>query len=88
MTPDLPGSLLREGLLLLASVGAPMFAAALGVGLLVGVLQAATQVNDAATGFLPRAFAAALVVWAAGPWMAERLAGFFALCVARMAGHG
>ncbi len=88
MSPDLPSHLLREGLVLLGTVGAPMFAAALAIGLVVGVLQAATQINDPATGFLPRALAAGLVVWAAGPWMAERLAGFLATCIARMSGHG
>ena len=88
MSPDLPSSLLREGLGVLAAVGAPLFAAALLVGLVVGILQAATQINDPATGFLPRAGAAVLVCWLAGPWMAERLAGFLALAIARMSGHG
>jgi flagellar biosynthesis protein FliQ len=88
VNPELPSSLLREGLVLLGTVGAPMFVAALAVGLLVGVLQAATQINDPATGFLPRALAAAVVTWAAGPWMAERLAGFLASSIARMSGHG
>jgi flagellar biosynthesis protein FliQ len=88
MNPELPSALLREGLALLGVVGAPLFAAALVVGLGVGVLQAATQVNDPATGFLPRAAAAVLVCWTAGPWMAERLAGFLASAIVRMAGHG
>jgi flagellar biosynthesis protein FliQ len=88
VTPELPSSLLREGLALLAVVGAPLFAAALVVGLVVGVLQAATQINDPATGFLPRAAAAVLVCWLAGPWMAERLSRFLATGIARMAGRG
>ena len=87
MTPELPSAILREGLTLLAVVGAPMFATALLVGLLVGVLQAATQINDPASGFLPRAAAAVLVCWIAGPWMAERLSGFLAAAIARMAVH-
>ncbi len=88
MTPELPSALLREGLTLLLTVGSPLFAAALAVGLLVGVLQAATQINDPATGFLPRAAAAILVCWLAGPWMAERLSGFLATAITRMSGHG
>jgi flagellar biosynthetic protein FliQ len=87
VNPELPSALLREGLTLLAVVGAPMFATALLVGLLVGILQAATQINDPASGFLPRAAAAVLVCWVAGPWMAERLAGFLASAIARMAVH-
>jgi flagellar biosynthesis protein FliQ len=54
----------------------------------VGVLQAATQINDPAAGFLPRAATAVLVCWLAGPWMAERLAGFLASAVTRMSAHG
>ena len=88
MTPQLPSALLHEGLMLLGMVGAPMFAVALVVGLAVGVLQAATQINDPAAGFLPRAAAAVLVAWMAGPWMAERLAGFLASAITRMAGSG
>ena len=57
MSPELPSSLLREGLMLLGTGGAPLFAAALLVGLLVGVLQAATQINDPATGFLASSIA-------------------------------
>jgi flagellar biosynthesis protein FliQ len=87
VTPEMPSALLREGMTLLAVVGAPMFVTALLVGVIVGVLQAATQINDPASGFLPRAAAAVLVCWIAGPWMAERLSGFLASAIARMAVH-
>jgi len=87
MPLELPAALVREGLSLMAVVGGPMFLAMLGVGLGVGVLQAATQVNDPAVGFLPRILAAAAVAWLAGGWMMGRLAGFFGEAVARMSGH-
>jgi flagellar biosynthesis protein FliQ len=88
MGPELPAALLREAMTHLAVVGAPLFAAAVVVGLLVGVLQAATQINDPATGFLPRAAASIAVCWLAGSWMSERLARFLASAITRMAGHG
>jgi flagellar biosynthetic protein FliQ len=88
VSPELPSALMREGLALLAAVGGPLFAAALGVGVLVGILQAATQINDPAMGFLPRAAAAVLVSWLAGPWMFERMARFLASAIARMSGSG
>ncbi|WP_245529775.1 flagellar biosynthetic protein FliQ [Anaeromyxobacter dehalogenans] len=87
MTPGMPGALLREALLLLAAVGGPVLGALLLVGLVVGVLQAATQVNDAAVGFLPRAAAAGVVIWLLGGWMMDRLSGFLAQCIVRMAGR-
>ncbi len=87
MTPELPGALIREALLLLASVGGPIFGALLVVGLVVGVLQAATQINDQAVGFLPRAVAGGAVIWALGGWIMERLSGFLAHAIQAMAGR-
>ncbi|HET7754233.1 MAG TPA: flagellar biosynthetic protein FliQ [Anaeromyxobacteraceae bacterium] len=86
MTADLPAALLREGLVQLAVVGGPLFGAILVVGLVVGVLQAATQVNDPAVGFLPRALTVGLVFTFAGGWMMDRLARFLAIALTRMAG--
>jgi flagellar biosynthesis protein FliQ len=86
VTPDLPAGLLREGLVLLGIVGGPLFAVLLVVGLVVGVLQAATQVQDPALGFLPRAAAACVVLLVGGSWMADRLAGFLRVAIQRMAG--
>ncbi len=88
MSPELPSTLVREGLANLAFTGAPLFAVALAVGIAVGVLQAATQINDPATGFLPRAAAAVLVCWLAGNWMTERMARFLVTALTRMSGHG
>ncbi len=87
MTPELPGALFRESLLLLASVGGPVFAALLVVGLVLGIIQSATQINDSAVGFLPRAVAGLLVIWALGGWMLERMAAFFAHAVQLMGGR-
>jgi len=87
MSIEMPGALLREGLLVLASVGGPVLGALLAVGLVVGILQAATQINDPAVGFLPRGLAAIAVVWLAGGWIMERLAGFLGQALVRMAGR-
>jgi flagellar biosynthetic protein FliQ len=73
----MPGELLREGFALLFTVGTPVLGALLVTGLIVGVLQAATQINDPAVGFLPRLFACGLVCWLLGGWIVERLAAFF-----------
>jgi flagellar biosynthesis protein FliQ len=85
MSPELPGTLFRESLVVLGTVGAPLFLALLGVGLLVGILQAATQVNDPAVGALPRLIAAGAVAFMLGGWMMGRLATFFASSLERMA---
>lgn len=87
MSVDLPVALVREGFGVLAAVGGPMLGALLAVGLVVGLLQAATQINDPAVGFLPRLVAAIVVAWAGGGWAIELLARFCAGALHRMAQH-
>ena len=73
-----PAALMREGFTLLASTAGPFIAGLLVVGLIMGILQAATQINDPAVGFLPRFGVALLGAWALGRWVLERYAHFFA----------
>lgn len=79
--------LMHQALAVLSVASGPMMIALLVVGLAVGILQAATQINDPAVGFLPRVAAALGVVWLAGPWMMQHLAGFFVSAVNAMAGR-
>jgi flagellar biosynthesis protein FliQ len=87
MTLEIPATLLKEGLVLVGTVGGPVFLVMLGVGLIMGILQAATQINDTAVGFLPRAAAAAACLWLAGGWMMERMSGYLAQSIIRMGGR-
>ena len=87
MTLDAPAMLLKEGLIQVGVVGGPIFLVMLGVGLVMGILQAATQINDTAVSFLPRALAAAMCLWLAGGWMMERMSTFLAQSIIRMAGR-
>ncbi len=86
MSPGLPAGVFREGLMLVVQVGGPLFLAMLLSGLAIGVLQAATQVNDPAVSFVPRILVGGIVLWLAGGWMMERLSGFLAQSITRMAG--
>jgi flagellar biosynthesis protein FliQ len=78
--------LAREALILSLLASAPPLLAALAIGLVTGLLQAVTQVQDQALGAVPRiaAVLAALVV--AGPWMGGRLARFAEAAFALAAG--
>jgi flagellar biosynthetic protein FliQ len=62
----------------------------IGVAFLVSVLQAATQVNDAAVGFAPKLVAIVLCMVAGGEWMLGRLVDFTTQIVTALAtlGHG
>lgn len=50
-------------------LSAPMLLAALVVGLVVSVLQAATQINEMTLSFIPKLLAMVTVMVVAGPWM-------------------
>ena len=50
-------------------VSAPMLLTALLVGLLVSVLQAATQINEMTLTFIPKLVAMFMVLVVTGPWM-------------------
>ncbi|MES1207565.1 MAG: flagellar biosynthetic protein FliQ [Pseudomonadota bacterium] len=85
MNAQLPGALLREGFVVLASVGGPYVGALLVVGLAIGIFQAATQINDPAVGFLPRLTAGIVLASVLGRWSIERLAQFLSSAIHRMA---
>jgi type III secretion protein S len=72
----------REALLLALLVSAPPLGAALLVGLVVGGLQAATQLQDPAVGVVPRLCAVLGALLVAGPWIAASLVRFAAACLA------
>ena len=63
----------QQGLMLMLTVAAPMLITVLVVGLVVSVLQAATQINEATLSFVPKVVAAVIVLAIAGPWMLTTL---------------
>lgn len=57
-------------------LAAPLLLPALAVGLLVGMFQAATQINEMTLSFIPKvAIVGVVLIWA-GPWMLENLVSF------------
>lgn len=66
----------REMLWTAVIVGGPPVLAGLLVGLVMAVLQAATQVNDSAVSFAPKALATVSALAVAGSWMLARIAEF------------
>lgn len=73
MSPESVLTFGRQGLELLLAVSAPVLLVALAVGLLVSVLQALTQINEATLSFLPKLVAIAVTLMLAGPWMLSLL---------------
>jgi flagellar biosynthetic protein FliQ len=57
-------------------LSAPLLLVALAVGLLVGVFQAATQINEMTLSFIPKLLAVAATLAIAGPWMLNVLVSY------------
>lgn len=69
MNPQSVITLGQQALYVMLMIASPMLIAALVVGLIVSILQAATQINEMTLSFIPKlvAILAALVI--AGPWI-------------------
>jgi type III secretion HrpO family protein len=76
----------REALLLALLLSAPPLGAALLVGLVTGLLQAATQLQEHALGAVPRIVAVIAALVVTGPWIGARLARFAAEVLALATG--
>jgi flagellar biosynthesis protein FliQ len=76
MTPDNVVQIGRQALELMLLVSAPVLLVALAVGLVVSLLQAVTQINEATLSFLPKLIAVGLTLVLAGPWMLATLTDY------------
>jgi flagellar biosynthetic protein FliQ len=68
--------LARQAALLTLVVAAPVLLVGLIAALLVGVLQAATQVQEQTLSFVPKMAAMVLTAIVVGPWMLSRVVEF------------
>jgi flagellar biosynthesis protein FliQ len=59
-----------------AMVSAPILITSMAVGLLVGLLQSVTQLQEATLTFVPKFIAVALVIVVSGSWMLQTLVDF------------
>ncbi|MFC0180010.1 flagellar biosynthesis protein FliQ [Thorsellia kenyensis] len=71
MTPELVTTMGTEAMKVALSISAPLLLTALFVGLIISLLQAATQVNEMTLSFIPKIIAVCFMAIFAGPWMLE-----------------
>ena len=76
MTPDTVIALGAETLKTTMMLAAPMLICALVVGLIVSILQAVTQINEATLSFIPKIIAVAVVLVVCAPWMIDLMTKF------------
>ena len=76
MTPETVLTLASESLTLTALLAAPLLLVTLVTGVLVGVLQAATQINEMTLSFIPKLLALVVTLLLTGPWMLQLVTGY------------
>ena len=71
MTPESVVAIGQQALQVIVLLSAPMLLSALLAGLLIGMLQAATQINELTLSFIPKLMVLVGALWIGGPWMLE-----------------
>ena len=69
MTPETVMAVFQQTLQLIVVLTMAVLLPALAVGLIVGVFQAATQINEQTLSFIPKLLVTLAVLIFAGPWM-------------------
>ncbi len=76
MTPETVMTMGRQALELTILLSAPLLLTALAVGLVVGLFQAATQIQEMTLSFIPKLLGMGVAFLIAGPWMLRLLVDF------------
>ena len=76
MTPETVMTIGRQALEMTMMLAAPLLLVALAIGLLVGIFQAATQINEMTLSFIPKLISMAVALLVAGPWMLRELVSY------------
>ncbi len=68
--------LARQAVMLILMVSMPVLLIGMGVGLLVSIMQAVTQVQEQTLSFVPKIVAMLLAAWVTAPWVTTKLLEF------------
>lgn len=69
MTPETVVEIGREALIVIVLLSAPMLLAALAIGLVIGMIQAATQIQEMTLSFIPKLLGMFGALIVTGNWM-------------------
>ena len=78
----------KEALMVALMVGAPILGVSLVIGVVISIVQAATQVNEMTLTFVPKLIGIFVAMLIFGPWMMQTLLGFSAGLFANMGAYG
>jgi len=82
------GLMMRDGMLVMLKLGGPPLTVALVVGLVVALLQAITQINEATLAFVPKVLAIGAALVLMGPFMLATLSSYTRMLFDRMIAIG
>ncbi|NLY54233.1 MAG: flagellar biosynthesis protein FliQ [Firmicutes bacterium] len=85
MTPEFIIDLGREAVMTALIVAGPLLLSGLVVGLIVSILQATTQIQEATLSFVPKILAVMLAALLTAPWMITVLSDFAARLLGNLA---
>ena len=76
MTPELVMNIGREAIEMTLILSGPLLLAALIIGLIISIFQAATQINEQTLSFIPKLIGMFVVLILAGPWMLQMMVDY------------
>ena len=76
MTPEQVMNIGRQAIEMTLILSGPLLLAALLIGLIISIFQAATQINEQTLSFIPKLLAIFLVLILAGPWMLQMMVDY------------
>lgn len=76
MTEDMVLSIGREAMMTTLLLSSPLLVAALITGLVVSIVQAVTQINEATLTFIPKILAVVAVLLVLAPWMSQIMTSY------------
>ena len=74
----------RQTLWVAVQLALPVLAAGLVVGVIISILQAATQIQEQTLTFIPKMFVVVLVLWMLMPWLLNVLKDYTLSLISNM----
>ena len=86
MSPETIMTIGQRALEMTLMLAAPMLLVGLVIGILVGIFQAATQINEMTLSFIPKLLGIATTLVLVGPWMLKQFVGYTRMLIESIPG--
>jgi flagellar biosynthetic protein FliQ len=86
MSPETVMTIGQRALEMTMMLAAPMLLVGLAIGIMVGIFQAATQINEMTLSFIPKLLGIATTLLLVGPWMLKQFIGYTRMLIESIPG--